>query len=171
MTLEALNHLSRAEAALVLSRCCGSAQWTKQMSQKRPFGTRDELFRVAASVWERLSPHDWKEAFSCHPRIGDLHSPQLKSAATNTWTHGEQAGTRYASGQTLHALAAGNAEYEKRFGYIFIVCATGKSADEMLSILNQRLRNDPADEIKIAAAEQGRIMQVRLNKLLDDKEP
>ena len=167
MTLDALNLLSRTGAALAFSRCCGSSQWAKTMSLKRPYLDEDELLSAADSVWQRLSFDDWKEAFSSHPKIGDVKKQEEKHAPTQTWAEDEQAGTRGAPDQVLKALAASNAEYEKKFGYIFIVLATGKTADEMADLLRQRLKNDPADEIRIAAEEQRKITRIRLKRLID----
>ncbi|MEK9137124.1 MAG: 2-oxo-4-hydroxy-4-carboxy-5-ureidoimidazoline decarboxylase [Bacteroidota bacterium] len=166
MTLDELNLLSRVEAAIVLSRCCGSAQWAKNMSLKRPFLSEEELFTTADSIWQRLPADDWKEAFSHHPKIGDINSLRETFSSTRTWAEGEQSGARSASEETLRRLAAGNTEYEKRFGYTFIVCATGKTADEMLALLTQRLRNTPVDEIHIAAEEQRKITRLRMEKLV-----
>jgi len=167
MTLDDLNLLSRTEAALTFSRCCGSAQWSKTMALKRPFIDVEHLLTAAESVWLRLSPDDWKEAFSCHPKIGDLDSLREKLSATASWAEGEQAGAGSASEAILESLAKGNAEYEKEFGYIFIVSATRKTADEMLALLKQRLNNDSASELRIAAEEQRKITRLRLQKLLD----
>lgn len=169
MTLDDLNLLSRTEAAITFSRCCGSSQWAKTMAFKRPFLVEDELFKAADSIWKRLSADDWKEAFSHHPKIGNVKALRERFTSTHAWAEGEQAGAREASEQTLTSLAAGNAEYEKRFGYIFIVCATGKSADEILMLLNRRLPNDPKDELVIAAEEQRKITQLRLRKLLSNE--
>jgi 2-oxo-4-hydroxy-4-carboxy-5-ureidoimidazoline decarboxylase len=108
---------------------------------------------------------DWQEAFSHHPKIGDIDTLKEKFAATTQWTEGEQASAKEASQQTLQQLAEGNQAYEQRFGYIFIVCATGKSADEMLQLLQQRLYNNPEVEIQIAMEEQLRITRLRLEKL------
>ncbi len=166
MTLEELNHLSRTEAALVLSRCCGSAQWAKTMSLKRPFFEEGDMFKAAESVWKRLSPIDWKEAFAHHPKIGDIKSLREKFPSTKIWAEGEQSGANNASEEILQQLVTHNNEYEKRFGYIFIVCATGKSAEEMLVLLKQRLLNPPAEELAIAAEEQCKITKLRLEKLL-----
>lgn len=167
MTLDDLNLLPRTEAAIRFSRCCGSSQWAKTMALKRPYFDQDELLKAADSVWQRLSSDDWREAFSCHPKIGDLNSLREQFASTTSWAEGEQAGAGNASEETLESLAKGNAEYEKKFGYIFIVCATGKTADEMLTLLRQRLSNDSTSELHIAAEEQRKITRLRLQKLLD----
>jgi len=166
MTLEKLNLLSRTQAAIALSECCGSSQWAKMMSMKKPFLVEEDLFKAADAIWQRLSPADWKEAFSHHPKIGNIKSLREKFASTKAWAEGEQSGANGASDETLQQLASSNDEYENRFGYIFIVCATGKSAEEMLALLRQRLHNQPAEELCIAAEEQRKITRLRLNKLL-----
>ena len=166
MTLDELNQFSRAEAAIAFSRCCGSSQWAKTMSLRRPFYDQEELFKVADSAWQRVSSDDWKEAFSHHPKIGDVNALREKFGSTRAWAEGEQSGASGASEKTIKALADGNVEYEKKFGYIFIVCATGKSAEEMLTLLTRRLQNSRADEIQIAAEEQRKITRLRLEKLL-----
>jgi OHCU decarboxylase len=124
---------------------------------RRPFGSSDEVLAVADEMWDQCGPADWHEAFSRHPRIGATVSG--KEAA-------EQAGAQSASSSTKVELARVNRSYEEKFGHIYIVCATGKSADEMLSIAKSRLGNDPHDELRIAAEEQRKIMQLRLRKLL-----
>lgn len=130
-----------------------------------------ELLEDAEEIWFELSTDDWKEAFSHHPKIGDVDSLKKKFDAvdlvTTGWASGEQSGVNTASPQLLEALAEGNRQYEEKFGYIFIVCATGKSAEEMLGILHQRLRNSPEEEIKIAADEQNNITKLRLEKLVE----
>ncbi|RZK26134.1 MAG: OHCU decarboxylase, partial [Hymenobacter sp.] len=113
-----------------------------------------------------LSEADWREAFTHHPKIGDVSALREKFASTATWAAGEQGAVRQASQSTLEALAAGNEAYAQRFGYIFIVCATGKSAAEMLALLQARLPHEPAQEIKIAMSEQAKITRLRLEKLL-----
>ena len=127
-----------------------------------------ELLDDAEEQWYKCSQEDWKEAFSHHPKIGDIDSLKKKFASTANWAMGEQSGTSTAPEETIKALAKGNKEYEDKFGYIFIVCATGKSADEMLTILESRLPNDPEKEIEIAAEEQNKITRLRLEKLLDE---
>ena len=125
-----------------------------------------ELLEDAESQWWLCNEDDWKEAFTHHPKIGDLDSLKKKFADTAAWASGEQSGVNTATDEIINALAAGNRLYEEKFGYIFIVCATGKSAAEMLEILNERLKNIPEDEIKMAADEQNKITLLRLEKLL-----
>ena len=136
------------------------------MLERRPFKDVQQVFDVADRVWTQLGTDDWKEAFSHHPRVGDVNSLKEKFASTGAWAAQEQSGVNKASAETLKNLMEGNAQYEKNFGCIFIVCATGKSAEEMLLILRTRLRNTPESELLIAAAEQSKITRLRLEKLL-----
>jgi 2-oxo-4-hydroxy-4-carboxy-5-ureidoimidazoline decarboxylase len=169
MTLAELNALSTDDARNELHRCCGSSRWVAKMVSLRPFRTATELYDAAESVWQKLSPEDWKEAFSHHPKIGDLKSVQQRFAATVEWAASEQSGVEGSSEIVLQNLAEGNRLYETKFGYIFIVCAIGKSAHEMLALLQSRMQNDPATELSIAAAEQSKITRLRLEKLLNAK--
>ncbi len=137
------------------------------MAQRFPFQNKEELFVAAEEIWFKLLPNDWLEAFAHHPKIGDMNSLRAKFASTQQWAAGEQAGVRAASDAVLQALAEGNAQYESKFGYIFIVCATGKSAEEMLAILQTRLPNEHATELSLAAVEQSKITRIRLEKLLN----
>jgi len=164
--LTSFNLLASPSAQIEFLRCCGSSRWAEEMASHRPFHNSAQLFAVAEEIWRRLSSEDWREAFSHHPKIGDMNSLRAKFAGAKGWAEGEQAGVQSASDEILQALAAGNEAYEKKFGYIFIVCATGKNAEEMLSLLRQRLPNDPAREIQIAVAEQAKITKIRLEKLL-----
>jgi 2-oxo-4-hydroxy-4-carboxy-5-ureidoimidazoline decarboxylase len=166
MTPAELDALSEAAATEVLRRCCGASRWVAAMVAARPFRSVEGLFLAADGAWELCSPTDWLEAFAHHPRIGDIEGLRRKFADTAAWAAGEQAGAAQADEATLAALAAGNATYEARFGHIFIVCATGKRADEMLTMLNARVANEPEAEARIAAAEQHKITRIRLEKLL-----
>lgn len=159
-----LNSLPRDEAINQLKSCCGSSRWAEQMVSLRPFATREELATAADEVWGSLSSDDWLEAFRAHPKIGEKKA--AASAQSLQWSNNEQAGVRNASTETTELLARLNHEYETKFGYIFIVCATGKSSEEMLGILQNRLGNEPATELRIAAEEQAKITQLRLQKLL-----
>jgi 2-oxo-4-hydroxy-4-carboxy-5-ureidoimidazoline decarboxylase len=136
------------------------------MLEQRPFEDETELLAAASRLWNQLGPDDWKEAFSHHPKIGDINSLRKTFAATSAWAEGEQSGVHGASEETLGMLAESNAEYERRFGYIYIVCATGKSAGEMLALLVERLKNNPETELSVAATEQLKIIHIRLEKLL-----
>jgi len=161
-----LNSVDDETVRAEFARCCGPSRWISNMIEHRPFSNAASLFAVADEIWRDLSIDDWKEAFSHHPKIGDINALRDRFTSTRTWAEGEQAEANTASEQTLLALADGNAAYEQKFGFIFIVCATGKTADEILSLLKQRLRNDPTDEIHVAAEEQRKITRLRLEKLL-----
>lgn len=166
MTLREINTITPEEAGRAFERCCGSREWVHKMIRSRPFHSHEDLYIKAESIWNSLDETDWKEAFAQHPKIGDLDSLRDKFSSIRTWAEREQAGTGGAPEPTLRALAAENIEYERKFGYIFIVCASGRGADEMLSLLRARLLNQPDDEIRISAGEQWRITRLRLEKLL-----
>ena len=168
MTLEHLNGAPGPEAAEALRRCCGSHAWLDAMLASRPFPDRRALHAAADECWDALDERDVHEAFTHHPRIGDVSALRAKFATTAAWAGREQAGAAEADEATLLALAEGNRDYEARFGYIFIVCATGKTATEMLALLRERLPNDAASELRVAAAEQAKIMHLRLDKLLEE---
>ena len=163
-----IDEASPETARGLLRSCCGSARWVERMLALRPFGTTASMLSAARREWFALTTADWAEAFSHHPKIGDRESLRARFPATHQLSEREQAGMRAASDQTIEALAQGNAAYEQRFGYIFIVCATGKSAEEMLDLLTARLQNDPETEIRVAAAQQAEITDLRL-KLLGSK--
>ncbi len=164
--LPRLNDLPAAEARAELLRCCGSSRWVEAMLARRPFADVATLFAASDEVFGSLEAADWREAFAHHPRIGDMDALRARFASTEQWAAGEQAGVDGAAEELLAALAEGNQAYEERFGYIFIVCATGKSAEEMLGLLLERLAHSPQAEIRIAAGEQARITRIRLEKLL-----
>jgi OHCU decarboxylase len=142
-----------------LLECCGSRNWAAQMLAARPFRDVVQLEVLATDVWWRLAPADWLEAFSKHPKIGE-------KGKVSQWSSEEQSGMNSAASNTAKRLALLNQTYFEKFGWIFIVCATGKSAEEMLSLLEARLPNKRDDELRIAAAEQNKITLLRLRKLL-----
>ena len=156
MTLAVLNALDAADAERELLRCCGSERWAQRMAAMRPFVTFDALAGAADGIGASLERADWLEAFAAHPRIGEC--------TRSSWEAGEQAGVTSDARARFEAL---NRDYEARFGYIFIVCATGKGAGEMLDMLERRLRHDAATELRVAAEEQRRITRLRLAKLLE----
>ncbi|WP_210519840.1 2-oxo-4-hydroxy-4-carboxy-5-ureidoimidazoline decarboxylase [Hymenobacter terricola] len=167
MTLTELNNLPKTALTEALQTCCGSTAWVEKMVASFPVSDVETLMDEANTQWNSLSEADWREAFTHHPKIGgDVAALRAKFATSSTWAEGEQASVKQASQETLEALAAGNEEYERKFGYIFIVYATGKSADEMLALLQARLSNKSEDEILIAAGEQNKITRLRLEKLL-----
>ena len=164
--LDELNALSREEAAEEFIKCCGSSNWARGLADARPFRDPNQLLATADRLWWELEPADWLEAFSHHPQIGEKKSERPQDAEATRWSEEEQRGTREALAETMAALAAANRAYREKFGYIFIVCATGKSSDEMLTIVRERLQHDPESELRIAAEEQRRITRLRLQKLL-----
>jgi 2-oxo-4-hydroxy-4-carboxy-5-ureidoimidazoline decarboxylase len=159
-----LDAASEDDARAWLTTCCGSARWVERMLAHRPFGSDEQLHAMARQEWFALTPDDWREAFRHHPKIGDRESLRTRFPRTAELSAGEQRGVAAASDDTLDALAEGNRAYEEKFGYIFIVCATGRSADEMLAMLRERLNNDPHEELLIAAGEQAKITELRLRR-------
>jgi 2-oxo-4-hydroxy-4-carboxy-5-ureidoimidazoline decarboxylase len=159
---------SKGEAMEMLRACCGSTRWVEQMMARRPFGTREAVLQAADEIWNGLSEKDWLDAFTHHPRIGGSKAAVAQDRRGSFWSEKEQAGMARADGTVKSELALANENYERRFGFIYIVCATGKTAEEMLEIARARLANDRATEIRVAAEEQRKIMQLRLAKLLDE---
>jgi 2-oxo-4-hydroxy-4-carboxy-5-ureidoimidazoline decarboxylase len=164
MTLAEFNELPSAQAESLMMDCCGSARWAANFASRRPYATVEALHKAADSLWWKLERADWLEAFSHHPQIGDKPVSGWESA--RHWAAGEQTGARAATEEVKTRLARANRAYFEKFGYIYIVCATGKSAEAMLAILNQRLQNDLASELSIAAEQQRLITRIRLDKLL-----
>ena len=167
MKFEEFNDLSREEAESELMKSCGSTRWARAVASARPFAEMDELLETADGVWWALDAEDWLEAFSHHPQIGEKKSERPQAAQASRWSEEEQSGTRSADAETVAALAAANRAYLQKFGYIFIVCATGKSSAEILSLLNERMSHEPEEELRIAAEEQRRITHLRLRKILE----
>lgn len=159
------NTLSEDEAASQLLPCCGSRGWAAGMAGRRPLGDEAALLAAADKTWRGLAVKDWMEAFASHPRIGERKAPQSATAQSAAWSAQEQRDA-VVDDAVKAALAAGNAEYERRFGRVFLVCATGNSASEILEILRRRLRNDDAAELTEAAEEQRKITAIRLKKWL-----
>ena len=168
MTLATLNSAPPAAAAEALLRCCGARAWAAAMVAARPFASREALHAAAATAWAALDAADWREAFAQHPRIGDTASLRERFGSTAEWAGREQSAAAQANETTLEALADGNREYEERFGHLFIVRASGRSAAEMLALLRGRLANDPAAELRVAAAQQLEITHLRLDQLLEE---
>lgn len=165
INLSYINSLTGSEAQEAFYKCSGSTIWAKAMTGCRPFTSIEEITNKSALAWGSLSHADWLQAFAIHPKIGDKDSLRKKFAATAHWAENEQSGVNTAAEETIESLALLNKQYEDRFGYIFIVCATGKSAEQMLAILEERLANDPNGEFDIACNEQKNITQLRLEKL------
>ena len=166
MTLQELNNVSFSEAYIQLETCCVSKNWITSMVNSRPFESIDQLMNISNRAWQKCKKQDFLEAFKGHPKIGDVSSLAKKYANTSDLAAHEQSGVDSANDQTIELLAKGNQEYEKKFGFIFIVCATGKSAKEMLYLLEERIQNNLDEELCIAAAEQHKITSIRLEKLL-----
>ena len=158
MMPDRLNLMPAQDALSALLNCCGSQEWASRMLDQRPYPSVEQLLESADRTWLALPELDWLEAFAAHPRIGE------RSAAATSQR--EQAGVLAAGDDVKRALAAGNAEYEARFGFIFIVFATGKTPEQMLQLLRDRMANDRATEIRTAAAEQMKITRLRLQRLL-----
>ncbi|MGH1341140.1 MAG: 2-oxo-4-hydroxy-4-carboxy-5-ureidoimidazoline decarboxylase [Nannocystales bacterium] len=166
---EFLNTLAEDAAHAALMRCCGATNWVAGMLAARPFVDDANLFQTADRVWRGASPADVREALTHHPEIGaGIEALRAKFHSTASWSEGEQAGVGAADEATLLALRDGNVEYHARFGHIFVVCATGKTAAQMLDLLRARLPNEPEQELLNAAAEQGKITRLRLAKLASD---
>jgi OHCU decarboxylase len=168
--LEVLNALPRDSAVADLLQCCGSRAWAETMADARPFANGEVLLDMADAVWRALAADDWLEAFRAHPRIGERapqHATEDVAAERRAaaWSEQEQAAVRTASADALAELAALNHLYEQRFGHIFLICATGLDASDILEALRWRIDNDPAEELHIAAEEQRRITRIRLELL------
>ena len=185
MTIAELNNLKEPVLRETLTKCCGASIWVEKMLRVFPVADITALLAEAEKAWYACEKEDWLEAFCHHPRIGDLSSLEKKygagasAAGTDTsasgidaaqWAASEQSSVNDAAQDVLVALAEGNRSYEEKFGYIFIVCATGMSAMEMLVLLKARLLNDPSGELFIAMMEQNKITRIRLEKLVSSGE-
>lgn len=162
-----LDAMPAAAARTALTHCCGASAWVSAMLAARPFRDAAGLAAAAAASFSRLAEKDWLEAFAHHPKIGDVDSLREKFAATAHLAGQEQAGVQAATDATLTALRDGNVLYEHLHGFIFIVCATGKTAGEMLALLEERMPRTRDEELKTAAGEQAKITALRLAKLGD----
>lgn len=165
MNLSDFQILPVEDAEEALLRCCGSKNWAKKMAQSRPFGSLERIHETAVQIWRDLQIPDWLEAFEHHPRIGDRQALAARFASTRNWSANEQAGVEVAEKDILDRLASGNKKYSQRFGYVFLVCATGKSALEMLNLLESRINNSPEEELQLAQQEQQKILLLRLEKM------
>jgi OHCU decarboxylase len=164
--LTRLNALAATAAEEKFLQCCGAHAWAREMTARRPFADVEELMLMADEVWWSLGTRDWHEAFARHPQIGGWKAERAPDAQAQAWSQQEQAGAHDAAQATLAELVEANRVYEEKFGHIFIVCATGKTAAQMLDILRARLANDPGIELRNAADEQRKITRLRLEKLL-----
>jgi 5-hydroxyisourate hydrolase/2-oxo-4-hydroxy-4-carboxy-5-ureidoimidazoline decarboxylase len=168
ITLQQFNELPAEQAEILLQQCCVATQWYRTLVRLRPFASLERLLDSALQVWEVLGESDYLEAFEGHPKIGDVGSLRQKYAVTAELAGGEQDSVKLADEATLLALQQANDAYEQRNGFIFIICATGKSAPEMLQHLQRRLSNDRPTELANAAAEQAKITALRLHKLISE---
>jgi 2-oxo-4-hydroxy-4-carboxy-5-ureidoimidazoline decarboxylase len=165
-TLQWLNQLPADQAIEQFRRSCAAEPWCEKLASSRPFATVDSLHQAADTVFDRLTDDDWLEAFAAHPMIGDMASLRMKYTGNREWSAGEQAGVAVATEQTLQSLAELNLAYREKFGFIFIVCASGKSASEMLELLMARIGNEASTELRNAAAEQRKITHLRIDKMI-----
>jgi len=161
--LARLNALDHDEATRELESCCASRAWATALAGARPLADVTTLMLTADRIWRGLGADHWRQAFAAHPRLGDKKAGDDDASR---WARGEQSGTAGADATTLEALAAGNRDYEERFGHVFLLCATGKSATDMLAALRARLDNTASDELAVAAEEQRAITRIRLEKWL-----
>jgi 2-oxo-4-hydroxy-4-carboxy-5-ureidoimidazoline decarboxylase len=162
------NQLPAELAAAEILPCCGSRGWAEGLTARRPIRDEECLSRISEEIWRGLTVADWMEAFQSHPRIGESAGKVSATEKSKVWSTEEQEKVSESADDVKSALAQGNREYEKRFGRIFIVCASGKSPSEILEILRRRLQNDHAAELREAADEQQRITQIRLRKWLSE---
>ena len=168
-TLAAWNAADERAAFAAMLACCGARRWAEAMIALRPIAGVQELSEAADRMWSTMEEADWLEAFVCHPRIGERNAAQAsghQSGQAGAWSRQEQSSTDAAHERVLAELAQGNLQYEQRYGFTYIVCATGRSAEEMLAILKRRLDSDRATELCEAAEQQRQIMQIRLGKWL-----
>jgi len=169
MDLQTFNHLEKKEARAALFQCCSATKWADSMMKCFPFESEAMLVEKATNIWyNECGESDWRESFMHHPKIGDVKSLEEKFDATKHLAGKEQAAVSSAATATIQALAKVNTDYENKNGFIFIVCATGKSAEEMLRLAEDRLRNAPEEEVRIAMGEQAKITIIRLKKLMPD---
>ena len=176
--LERLNGLPDAMAQEELQACCSSARWVAEVASGRPFASADEIIACSDAAVAGLSQEELEQALAGHPRIGDrsgaavgcgdaVGQPGHEASAVAGWSRQEQAGVQAADQSIVRALAEGNEAYERRFGHIYLVCATGRSGAELLALLRERLDNDPAAEWDVVRRELGKINRIRLRKLLE----
>ena len=166
-SLAVWNSADSRDAVETMLACCGARRWAEAMAMLRPIASPEELFDAADREWSKMNEPDWLQAFACHPRIGERKAGHV-SARSAAWSSQEQSSTEAAQRRVLTELAEGNAKYEERYGFTYIVCATGKSAEEMLAILRRRLESGRATELREAVEQQRQIMQIRLRKWLTE---
>lgn len=165
--LAAWNQAQEPEALSAMLACCAATRWAAAMVVARPIAEEPTLYATADAIWSQMAEPDWLEAFAAHPRIGS-RKPAHASEQSASWSRQEQSSTATAAQHTLDTLAALNAQYEEQFGFTYIVCASGRSAEEMLAILKRRLLSDRAAELREAAEQQRQITAIRLKKWLNE---
>jgi OHCU decarboxylase len=163
--LDAWNKADEVTALETMISCCGARRWASAMVAMRPIGSVAELSEAADRVWSTMTEADWMEAFACHPRIGERKATHATAKST-AWSRQEQSVATSAAEKVMAEIAEANKLYEGRYGFTYIVCATGKTAEEMLAILKRRLNSDRATELLEAAEQQRQITQIRLGKWL-----
>jgi 2-oxo-4-hydroxy-4-carboxy-5-ureidoimidazoline decarboxylase len=168
--IETWNAMSEAEAATAVLPCCGSQAWAHGLAARRPLSTLPELLAASDAAWWSLPESDWKQAFDSHPRIGEKHAQGEVTDASLKWSSGEQGLVETCEEEAKKLLAMGNRAYEEKFGRIFIVCATGKTTDDMLGILERRMHHTAEEELQEAAEQQRQITHIRLQKWLAQHE-
>jgi OHCU decarboxylase len=161
-----VNRLSQKKAIQVFLDCCGSRKWAARMTEARPYATLADIFSRADKICSELTHEDWLEALRHHPPIGGKRAKAKQSLKANRWSAKEQSTAQQAAPETLTRLAAENRAYANKFGFVFLICATGKTSDEILDALRRRVLNDPNTELRLAAEEQRKITRLRLEKLL-----
>ncbi|MCP4443196.1 MAG: 2-oxo-4-hydroxy-4-carboxy-5-ureidoimidazoline decarboxylase [Aureispira sp.] len=166
MNLEKLNKLDTPELEAAFQKCCNAQKWYKGLALQAPYYSEEDLYKKSNKAWAGCVEKDFLEAFLAHPKIGDVSTLAKKFKETKAWAGNEQSGMDTATMDVIERLAKGNTDYEEKFGFIFIVCATGKTAAEMLALLEARIGNDRAKELLIAAGEQHKITHIRLRKLV-----
>jgi len=166
MTVSELNNMDISDLKIALTKCCGAQRWVEKVAESRPFQSETRLLEISERIWGECTEADYLEAFTHHPKIGDITTLKEKYGNTKQWAENEQSGVNEADEKLLIDLKEKNETYEQIFHFIFIVFATGKSAKEMLNLLEKRLPNEIEEEIKIAAGEQNKITNLRLKKLL-----
>jgi OHCU decarboxylase len=171
ITVKDLDAMKPDQARGLLAECCGSSKWVNEMTAKRPFRTFDNVLKAADESADAMDAKDWLEAFAHHPRIGEGAGSAPDRGVAAWWAAKEQSGMDAAGSDVKAALMNANQEHERKFGYIYIVCATDKSADEMLKIARKRLGNDAEKELRVSADEQRKITRLRLEKLLERERP
>jgi OHCU decarboxylase len=165
--LARLNAMPQGEAVAALMQCCTSSVWATAVSAHRPYQDVDALLEAADRIWNALGPAEWSEAFHGHPRIGDAKTRNESTVVQNAWSQDEQSSASLGGEPVRNELKAAQNAYEAKFGHIFLICATGKSAGEILESVRERMNNDPDTELRVAVEEQRRITRLRLEKLLN----